>query len=663
MSYFKYIITIFFLFSTISSLSNEIDSLSQKKIVDSIISSIHFSKYSDSLKIIKLNRFASKKRYEKYTIKLIKEAEKIAIRSKNLKFQADTYCSLGNFYFYNSKLDLAEASLLKAEKLAKTQKIPFIKAAIKNTLSGIYRKKGNISLAIKTLLNSKKILENIDTLTLNESLNKRVKGEKIILNNTLANFYNQIEETQKAVTFYNEAYRAAIALNSSFIAGVILSNKGDLLLNEGKYNEALKLLLKGKALKIKGNAPLSSIANSNQNIGAALLKLKKYNEALNNLNKALNYYLKNNLPTGLMQTYIERGHLYFLKGELSMAKIDCEKAKVLAVKYATLESQKNACLCLSKTYEALGDNKNSLINYKLYQVAKDSIFNERNFKKITQLEMQYKYDKEKELQEFFTKTREKENKTTIRNLVVSILTLVLILGLVYRLYYIRHKSNNQLKLKNIEISNALAINETLFKETHHRVKNNLQIISSLLNMQSHFLDDDKSKAIVTESKNRINSMSLIHQKLYQENSITGIETSSYFTELIDSLCHSYGVNRNNVKINVSIENILLDIDTAIPLGLILNEIISNAFKYGISNKTGVFSLSFFKQNKRELILVIKDNGPGIPNNFNWEESKSYGMKLIQTLSKKLKATLKFKNNNGLEIIMKIHKFNLAKNTK
>jgi two-component sensor histidine kinase len=626
---------------------------------DSIVNRILISNKIDSIKISELNRVIANNRYAKYTFQATKEANEIAKKNGNLILIADTYRIRGSYYFYNSKLDSAEFFLLKSKQIIAHKNFPFINAAVNSALGGVYRKKGNIAKAIKTVLESKTILETVDTLSLTKESKRRLLSEQLILYNTLANFYNQMGEFPKAIKNYDFAYQNALLLDARKYAGVILSNKGDLLLNNGNFKDALNVLKQAKKLKIDGKAQESSIANTNQNIALALLKTKFYNLALNSINEALSYYKKVNATSGLMEAYAIRGRIYYIKGEYRKAIDDCTKSKQLSFESGILEIQEKACLCLSDAYEKINDYKKALENHKKYLIARDSIFNDKNIKKITQLEMQYAYDKENELRELNSITKEKENKATIKTLVISIVSLLLITGLLYRLFYVRQKANNILTEKNQKITETLAINETLFKETHHRVKNNLQIISSLLSMQSRFLEDSKSKEIVIDSQNRIKSMSLIHQKLYQENNITGIETKSYFSELITNLAYSYGIDSNKVKMDITIENLLLDVDTAIPLGLILNEMISNAFKHGLDKENGIFFLSFSKPNEKQLVLTIKDNGNGISKDFNWDKSKSYGMRLIKTLSNKLKADIKFENDGGLVISMSITKFKLS----
>jgi len=272
--------------------------------------------------------------------------------------------------------------------------------------------------------------------------------------------------------------------------------------------------------------------------------------------------------------------------------------------------------------------------------------------------MQYTYEKEKELENLKHLSREKESKFTIFLLITGIVSLLLISGLLLKLYFNRKKATYELQEKNNQISDALQVNKILFKETHHRVKNNLQIIVSLLRMQLQYLDDEASKKIILESQNRIKSMSLIHQRLYKDQQLTGIKCKTYFVELLQSIAHTYGISKEQVHMNIDIEDLLLDVDTAIPIGLILNELISNSFKHGLTKQKNEFIFVFKKIDSNSLLLRIKDSGTGFAENFNWEKSKTYGMKLIRSLGKKLDATINFTNNNGLETTIIIKKFTL-----
>lgn len=628
------------------------------KEIDSIVAIISNSNEADSILLSRYSRFVFDKRYNKNTLPVIRALYKIADKKKDKKILSKVYLFYGNYYYYNTQLDSAKFMLEKAKTIADAYKLNIEKATSRITMAVIYRKKGDVSSALKLLQESNSILNSIDTIGISKSKKAEIVNQKIILNNTFANFYNQIENYDKAALYYDKAFNNAFLLHSYANAGVILSNKGNLLFKLKKYKEALSTFLKSKELKIKGNAPGVSIANANQNIGLALLELGRNKEALSSLNKAFDYYKKNDLQLGLMQTYEELGRVYYAIGDYNKSIENCIKSKDLAVKKGIIETQEKASLCLSKSYEAIGMYQLALDNYKNYTKIKDANFNKENIKKITQIEMQYQFEKENELQKLKNIAKENENKATINYLVFGILFLLFFSIFLYWINRIKHKTNNQLKEKNEQISNTLKINETLFKETHHRVKNNLQIISSLLNMQSKYLVDNASKSLMKDSQNRIKSMSLIHQKLYQNDRVTGIETQSYFEDLINSLVLSYGIDIKKVNMHIEIDNILLDVDTAIPLGLVMNELISNAFKHGVDPENGTFELYFNQIHETSLRLFIKDNGKGFNLNFDLEKSNSYGMKLIHTLGKKLKAKYSFRQNNGLEIEMLIYKFKI-----
>jgi len=625
---------------------------------DSIITYIKTTNDTDSLVVENIGKYLAENRYAKSTFPVLEEINHLVHQTHNSPFRAKIYQLYGNYYYYNGQPDLSEKSLLKAKNHLQKQSNPLVSASVNITLSVIHRKRGDISGAIKLLLDAKSILDDYEKTNLAPHLKKQVISDRIILNNSLANFYNQIEEFDKSLSYYDKAFENAMRLNSQGNAGIIISNKGNLLLKMNRNNEALKAFQKAKILKEIGNIPASSIANTDENIGLALLNIKQYDEALSSLDKAHQYYKKNNHLTGLMRTYEEKGRVYNALKQYQKAIKNCHKAKQIALNNNDLPIQEASSKCLATAYEATGDLDNALLNYKDYIKVHDAIFNKKNIKKIAQLEMQYQFDKEKELANIINKAKEKESKSTINLLILGLLSLLLISTLLYGLFHTRNKKNIQLKEKNTVISEALSVNQTLLKETHHRVKNNLQIISSLLNMQSRFVDDEKSKEIVTDSQNRIKSMSLIHQQLYQENNLTSIESTTYFTKLLESLIASYGIDKLKVKMRIDIESLLLDVDTAIPLGLILNELISNAFKHGIDKENGVFELQFFKKDTSTLQLIIKDNGPGIPNDFDIRKTNSYGMKLIQILGQKLKADYIFNNNNGLEIIINIHRFKI-----
>ncbi|MEQ8575272.1 MAG: sensor histidine kinase, partial [Fulvivirga sp.] len=227
---------------------------------------------------------------------------------------------------------------------------------------------------------------------------------------------------------------------------------------------------------------------------------------------------------------------------------------------------------------------------------------------------------------------------------------ILILGAILLFLLLRIKSRS-----NAIVVKSLSEKETLLKEIHHRVKNNLQIISSLLSLQSRFIEDKDAKALVNEGQNRVKSMALIHQKLYQKDNLMGVEALDYIQNLTNTLQAAYGTDSTKVKVNYDVDNLILDVDTMIPIGLILNELISNSFKHAFPTGEGIMHI-IFKETEGKLILTVRDNGVGSTKAFN--ESDSFGMRMIKSLSRKLEATINYNFNKGTEASLTIMNYKL-----
>lgn len=195
--------------------------------------------------------------------------------------------------------------------------------------------------------------------------------------------------------------------------------------------------------------------------------------------------------------------------------------------------------------------------------------------------------------------------------------------------------------KSIKLEEKNKENELLLKEIHHRVKNNFQTISSLIELQGKNIEDEKTLIRLNEGQSRIKSMSLIHQKLYQNDSISAIDFEEYSVQLTTQILNLYGLPK--VKLIANMTGIKLDVDTAIPMGLILNELVTNSCKYAfIENQTGNISMSITKIKEGEYLFEYRDNGPGITAGFDFKKTKSLGLRLIQRLVKQLRGTFNYR---------------------
>ncbi|MFN8306470.1 MAG: histidine kinase dimerization/phosphoacceptor domain -containing protein [Ferruginibacter sp.] len=210
--------------------------------------------------------------------------------------------------------------------------------------------------------------------------------------------------------------------------------------------------------------------------------------------------------------------------------------------------------------------------------------------------------------------------------------------------------------KNRIIHKQSAELDVLNKEIHHRVKNNLQVISSMLDLQSQSLNDPRATAIIKEAIQRVQSMAFIHQNLYQGNAVNSVNMDEYIKMLSNHLFQTYNIRTDKIRLHSSIENLNLHTDTAIPLGMILNELISNSLKYAFTEKeTGDIWVSL-QRTGQELRVQVKDNGSGLKPGFDPAKTGSFGYEIINAFAQKLKARIHIEGHNGTDVRLIISKF-------
>lgn len=205
----------------------------------------------------------------------------------------------------------------------------------------------------------------------------------------------------------------------------------------------------------------------------------------------------------------------------------------------------------------------------------------------------------------------------------------------------------QKQKKTLEIQNKEK--EILLKEIHHRVKNNLQIIVSLLNLQASNFKDKKALKAIEETQNRIISMSLVHQRMYQTSNFESIQIHDYINLLIDNNRKVYGLNDNELLFNNnSPEDLAVNVEKAIPLGLIITEMITNSVKYATTDSAEIktISVSIKELDNDFLSIEYRDNGPGLPVDFDVKSTDTLGIQLINALTEQLDGKLTYQNGNG-----------------
>lgn len=345
----------------------------------------------------------------------------------------------------------------------------------------------------------------------------------------------------------------------------------------------------------------------------------------------------------LMRSYLSLGRMHNLQGKFASAIESFKRSLEIATpefgdKYFLSQLYEG----LARAYAGTHSYKEALEAFSEYDRLKGELFTEEAEKNIYSVQTQFEVakrdntilDQEQRLQ------KQKSSQTMI-TVITGLLTLLLVL--LFITYNNNKKKNALLLEQNLE-------KEFLLKEIHHRVKNNLGIVSSLLDLQSAEMHDPKVVEAIHESQNRVYSMSMIHQKLYQGKNLSAIEMKDYFLELSDHILDSFGL-KNRVEFGFNMEEIELDVDTAIPLGLIVNELITNALKHAFpKDSKGRIDLYFRKTDDRTIRLEVADNGIGIHKIVKNKEKRSgFGTKLIGLLIQQLDAKMNRKTDNGTSV--------------
>ena len=208
----------------------------------------------------------------------------------------------------------------------------------------------------------------------------------------------------------------------------------------------------------------------------------------------------------------------------------------------------------------------------------------------------------------------------------------------------------QRTIAEAKIKASLHEKEALLKEIHHRVKNNLQVVSSLLGLQSRSIADPEHRKMFEESQNRVYSMALLHESLYQSDNLSQIDFPEYIRQLADHLFRSYGVTAERIRLRTELDRISLHMDTAVPCGLIINELVSNSLKYAFPDgRTGEIHIGLHGQPQGMAKLLVADNGIGLGREIDWTTTRSLGLRLVRSLSQQLGGELDVQSQSGTQV--------------
>jgi two-component sensor histidine kinase len=472
--------------------------------------------------------------------------------------------------------------------------------------------------------------------------------------NGLAIFYSNIGQNSKALERYQEALSLYEKVDDTLGKASIHANLGLFYMDEGDLEKA------EYHLKIQGS--LDSLVNDVRGLGFHFDFMGSLKSMQGKKEEALKYHLtalkiRESLPS-LYNISESRAGLAKIQSELGMHEEAIFQAqKILETRFETqsLSHQERAYDVLAESYEKMGNFKLALENLKNYKKISDSIYN----KDLAEIlaEKDAKFDLVENRSKIAVLDAENEASKQIikqknRTLLILVLAIGVFLVLVIVLYLLSRKYLNQ----KIALSKALADKDILLKEIHHRVKNNLQLVSSLLTLQGQTITDDAALKAINEGKSRVRSMALIHQDLYQTEKITTVSAQTYLLKLCNELFDTYNIDKKQISLKTNIQSIDIDVDTLIPIGLIINELITNSIKYAFKDQQeGIIEIEL-KETNNMLVLNVIDNGVG----YNVEQlnTNTFGNNLIKSLTQQLDGTLKIMNDNGTKVLMEFSDYKI-----
>jgi two-component sensor histidine kinase len=514
----------------------------------------------------------------------------------------------------------------------------------------------------------------------------------------IANFFSNQGLTGKSVEYYLKAIEWAGYLQQDIKIANALSNLSHTLSDAGQYQKAKgyaeQALLMFDTLELyfyKANvlSALAQIADKEDEVEKALqyheealriyldvendpkildqqinmasffVKQQQYEQAWEFLQKGYQLADKMENQGDLLSLMLIEGTILERRKLPGQSIAIFRKAEAMAKDQQNLSAYERALTGISRSAVATGDYALAYEYLEKSKVINDSINQLEQNRYAQQLEAQYQRSKQEEA---ITKLSYENalydlQLQSSRRKIISWITLCLIaLGAAFTGFFffnLKRKMSVTLLEKNKIIEKALAEKDLLLREIHHRVKNNLQVISSLLKLQSRYIKDPKAIRAINEGRTRVRSMALIHQNLYQKENLTGVRVQQYFSKLLEELFATYRIDEEQIRLNTEIEDLNLDVDTIVPIGLILNELVTNSLKYAFpENASGQLNIRL-QETQGELVLEVADTGKGMEDMNVLEHPRSFGYRLIKALGEKLEATIELDNQKGTKVLLRI----------
>ncbi|MCD6065207.1 MAG: signal transduction histidine kinase [Bacteroidetes bacterium] len=521
--------------------------------------------------------------------------------------QVEALHELGYNFRENSQYDEALTQILMAKKILMAHMDSTLYVLNDYMQGGIYFEKDNFPEAIKHYLSAIPRLEQL-----------KLYDKHAFALNGIANVYSYAGKPAEALFYYEKALKAIEKTSNKRLPASTYNNIGNFYFHQKDYNKAETYLKKAEQLFIDAGLE-NDLTNIYFNYGYINRDRKKYPEAVYNFSKCVQLGKKYDLFEDQIFAYKELENIFKQQSNFEKAYAYADSFRVITEKIHTQNIEKTVSELETKFKL---EEKNQLLIAKQQEILLDE-------KKI------------------------RAETTAIILLVCFLVLLIIFFVLVFYAWKKNKNKNHSLNRQNAEITKskekinkALSEKETLIKEIHHRVKNNLQVISSLLNLQVSSNSNEEVRKELTVAKDRIHAISLVHQKLYSENNFEKINIADYINDIV--VQQKIALQKSvDIETFIEADSIRFNLNTSVPVGIILNELITNCFKYAFQDQTpGRIYISIHKEADHSYLLTVKDNGAGFPPGFDLKQLSSLGMEIILSLAEQIDGTVKCYNNGG-----------------
>jgi len=599
---------------------------------------------------------ADEERDLEVSLRIIEQAISEFQEAGNKEGEGDATMEYAELQMYIGKIPQSLANFEKCISLYRGTTNKNLKKAY-SCAGLLYNQTGNLDKSLEYQLKAVSMLDDSGE----ESIDAAA-----ILNYTAITYF-QIKDSENADRYFSRAYKIAKKYDDQELKTMILSNEILTLMRLSREREAIYYL---KEMERDYNKlPVSSQRLLTSRALMTYITMKDYKSAAPYVIKARNFSADNPPTSPFQGMFLPPLFKYhFAVKDYGTARTYADKYLVLAEHLQVTKDMETAHRMLFQLDSVASNFTSAIRHYELSQKYKDSLLNQEKNKEIASLQVAFESEKKdknlllaKESNKMLTKTSqlqqsELEKAALIRKIGIGFLvTFLIIIFLLYSRYRIKQRTNrmlesqkNEISQKNSSLERLVSEKQLLLKEIHHRVKNNLQIVMSLLNSQSAYLKDQSAITAIRDSQHRVQSMSLIHQKLYKSSDLTAINMPEYISELVEYLQDSFDLGLR-IHFEQDIENIEMDVSQAVPLGLILNEAITNAIKYAFPTREGKITISLLHTRDNYFLLRIADNGIGLPANFEVKKAPSLGMRLMQGLSDDIEGQFAASVDNGTVI--------------